>query len=302
MTDRPPLAGYSLPAQIVLCPLTSLLLVALAYFFSRAYVMGVSTRAYSLSLTDLQAFRPQLSEDLCPVLLLPAPHPPQRTNQFYRIFTSQLLHTNPLLLFFNAVTLWECRKVEYALGSLFFARYSLLLLVAQTWLQYLLHHLFESHVLPALQIPPSEAFVGEEMLGCSGLVNGWVLFLAAQPFTSTVQVFGVLAMAPTTAPLVVLFTSQVLLPRANGFVPLLGMLSGQLLIMARPLDSLYWSLCFLLNLLLMLAWKSPTLPLFGDNQSLSMAAEGDRWSALDEGVNYESISASAGARRGVFNV
>jgi hypothetical protein len=101
---------------------------------------------------------------------------------------------------------------------------------------------------------------------------------------SAIYLFGIVALPPLVAPVIFTLISQFLIP-SNALMSSVGMVAGYLVLL-RPLDSLYWSLCFLSDLFLVLAWKSKVIRI-----PFPEPREGDPLIGSVNVANYNSITA-----------
>ena len=155
---------YSLFAQIFLCPFTSLFILILVYIYSRIYILGFSIRSYSYSLQDIYDYcHANIFQNVATTSLSFAlnqegnNHIEERRrssvrNPSFRIFSSQFLHNKFLHLLFNVITLWEIRKIEFYYGSFFFFKYSLLLILSEFFLSFLITSFLIHFLAPRMNI------------------------------------------------------------------------------------------------------------------------------------------------------
>lgn len=54
------------------------------------------------------------------------------SKQYYRLLTFGLLHPTPAHYFFMVTSLWNIRSLEWALGSIFFAKYTVILVLSES--------------------------------------------------------------------------------------------------------------------------------------------------------------------------
>lgn len=284
--------AYSIILQIIYCPLTSVLIVAIVYFYARISILGLSTRSYSLSINDIIAYSPTDIDSITPTT-----NPPHNTplpNPYYRIFTSQFIHTNLIHLLFDIITLWEIRKIEFHYGSFFFFKYSLFLTLLLSITAIAYQYLFVHYIGPRFRLNV-DYLLNIEHIGCSGFVCGWISYQSLQNFEPAIYLFGFLGFSPTLAPVIITMAAQVIMPRVNALQASSGLLAGYFILL-YPLYTLYWSCCFLLDVLLLLAWKSPVIPLFANlhNAAAGAAGQGNETSSHGSAggsvPNYESIA------------
>jgi membrane associated rhomboid family serine protease len=131
------------------------------------------------------------------------------------VVSGSLSHAGILHLFFNMTSLWSCRSLEIIFGSLFYVKYSFLLLYSSSALILLFYWVL-------IRYGGREHYRQQVSVGYSCVVFGWMTILSQLSATSSVQLFGFVQLPLSLAPFAsLLFTS--LLIRQASFV---GHLSG----------------------------------------------------------------------------
>lgn len=173
--------------------------------------------------------------------------------EYWRVFTSPLVHTSPIHLFLNITCLWNLRYIEVNYGSWFVVKYSLILLLAESILTFLSIKLVSRMVNnPAV----TQVLSSLQYMGCSGLVLSWLAFQSMEVLNrksnALFLLFGLLPIPPFIAPLVVLVFCYLFAARSNGLPNSCGILAGYLLGSGflSVLSGTYWTVCFLLNILI----------------------------------------------------
>jgi membrane associated rhomboid family serine protease len=221
--------------QGIISPITSLFILIISWVWVKVFLNEWDPRLFSISYTD--------------VLL---------KGQYWRIIATSLCHNSIFVLLLNAITIWNLRYIEQKFGSWFFFRYSVLLLCCEPLLTFALVNL-------TIRYTPQSAsgarfiFANLNTLGSSGLVLAWLAFQAVtsnadkEP-THNFQLLGLFNFNPHIAPLIMVSVYYLCLPRTHAFSNLNNLLCGFLLGagMLQFIPGLYWSLCFLLNLVLLI--------------------------------------------------
>ena len=131
-----------------------------------------------------------------------------------------------------------------------------------------------------------------EIYGCSGMLCGWIAFLSTQNFEPSIYLMGILACHPTVAVILCTLLSQFLM-LASGFVASAGLISGYLILL-MPFDSAYWSICFFMNLFVVVFWKS-----YWNDHFIQFPTE-DR--LRFSGAHYRSLDNYSERSRGLYEV
>lgn len=215
--------------------------------------------------------------------------------QYYRIFTAPCTHRSISNLLINLILFWSCKNVEGLYGSWFMFRYSILLIVAEALLTFVM-------IKYTLRFGRGEALAAVlnnlHSLGCSGLILAWFSFLSMQKTSSPIIFLGVFPVHPAVAILPTIFINYLFGPVSNVYANLSGLLCGYMLAsgLLLVLPDLYWSLCFLLNLLI-IAFIRPTPDSsrsgMNDNEEMGIVEVpviGDGQQQLEEDSSFSSSS------------
>jgi membrane associated rhomboid family serine protease len=145
--------------------------------------------------------------------------------QLWRCGAAQLAHVEATHLLFNLAALWSMGVVEEApgLGSLFFLKYTALLLLLAPPLCMALYH-------AAIRLAGRDHYRSVTAVGYSCVLFGWMAILAArQPAGITALPLIGLGHVPTAlAPFGSLLVTSALVPRASFVGHLAGILAGYL--------------------------------------------------------------------------
>jgi len=146
-----------------------------------------------------------------------------KESQYYRIFSSAIVHASPLHLLFNGLSLWSLRIMEYKYGSWFYFIYSLWFLVCGKLMSLGVVYLvlqFQNFNNSSRQVT---LLRNMRAIGYSGVIFAWMTVKSLNmPTSSSVRFFGVLNIPSALFPLFSLTMIQLIVPRA-GF---LGHFSG----------------------------------------------------------------------------
>ena len=173
--------------------------------------------------------------------------------QCWRLISAPFVHQSFLHLILNATTIWSCRIVESKYGSLFYLRYSLLLIVSEALISFLIIYYVRTvaRVNSQFQIA-SHTLTNVQSLGCSGLILGWLAFLSCihGPLQEgNIIILGFFNVSQWYAPLIMILVYHICLLRGNLLYNWAGLCSGYLLGLGllRILPDFYWSMCFILD-------------------------------------------------------
>lgn len=171
-----------------------------------------------------------------------------KRSEWWRILSSSFCHNSLIHLVLDILTLWDLRGIETSAGSLFFLRYSMLLIVTQKFF-------LAVAIQSIISYWPHYASILENMnmLGTSGLVFAWLGYYAVAITSdkSIVHIFGILPMSVIYVPTMMTMIYQVAMPRSTNNVGCLaGLLCGMCLGLGllQILPNMYWTACFLVNL------------------------------------------------------
>jgi membrane associated rhomboid family serine protease len=225
--------------QIFYSPITSLLITLLVWVWVQLFTSRSDGKAYAVGYYD------------CMV-----------RQQWWRVFTAPLCHTSIFHLLLSIVTLWGCRHLEQKLGSWFYFRYSILLAISESLLGIgIIHGTLKLNNINRLQISASHPLAGANSIGLSGILLSWLAyesvsltFQADYPF----YFLGVIPLPWIFAPMVFIFAAQLFAHRTQGLTNAMGLISGYLLALGllQILPDIYWSVCFLVDVVLFIILKS----------------------------------------------
>lgn len=173
--------------------------------------------------------------------------------QCWRLISAPFVHQSFLHLILNATTIWSCRIVESTYGSLFYFRYSLLLVVSEALIAFLIIYYVRTVARANSQFQiASHTLTNVQSLGCSGLILGWLAFLSCVrgPLQEgNIIILGFFNVSQWYAPLIMILVYHICLLRGNLLYNWAGLCSGYLLGLGilRILPDFYWSVCFILD-------------------------------------------------------
>jgi membrane associated rhomboid family serine protease len=255
--------------QAVMSPATTALLLGITWIWVKLYLQEWDQRFFTASFTDCV-----------------------QKKQFWRVLLSPLSHNSFFILLLNATTLWNCRRVEQRHGTLFFLRYSVVLLLSESLLSFILIY-FSMKLAPGRNAAVRQIICNLNTLGASGLALAWLCFDSFNYTDDTsakdFQLLGMFNFQPSVAPLIMSSIYYLVLPRTHVYAHLSGLLSGYMLSLGflTFLPGFYWSFCFYLNVALLTA-ASVFLP-----REMN-AAEARAWmdEANDNFVEVENMEVS----------
>jgi hypothetical protein len=137
--------------------------------------------------------------------------------------------------------------IEVTYGSIYFIKFSIILMIAQKFSfifivslsEYFLSR-FIPHISPILQCS-----------GCGGILYAWMVFQSITITTNSVDLLGMIPVNPSFAPLMLFILMQIIHPRmVNVFDYASGVICGLLLGIGllNIIPNLYWTICFFFNL------------------------------------------------------
>ena len=243
--------------QALSAPIFSLIILAVVGLWVHFYTSREDTDRYSFHIKDFITRK-----------------------QWWRIYTASFCHSSFFHMIFNVTALWGYRGLEHKLGSIFILKYTLLLMAFTKIISaFILYCTARTRISRAL-------FANNTCLGISGEVFGWMAFSVAHgsvPTKDFVYIFGLLPVPFIVSPMIMIFFVQALAPTLNSFVNLVGIFSGILLGIGvlEVLPDMYWTICFLMNIGILILWSLYIPPLSYHSNSLLSA---DQW---DERANQE---------------
>ena len=182
--------------------------------------------------------------------------------QWWKVFITPLCHSSLVHLLLAVTSLWTAKEVEVQFGSMYFVKYSILLLIVQkvfyTSAIYLL--VTRNRDDASAQAPfYAPQLVTVQTQGASGLVFAWLGFLSFRRPDQIISPIIFLSQVPISfayLPILLLLVFQISMPRSPVVTVdcTVGLLSGYFLSIGLlevfPRHDIYWSVCFLLNVVL----------------------------------------------------
>lgn len=140
--------------------------------------------------------------------------------QWYRIISCIVIHTTLTHFLLSVFTLWQLRKIEVMLGSLYFLRYSILLVFFESFMSNMLAYILVSGKLVALGdvgISFGMRIANVNVFGSSSLVLAWLAYASTTTtmYSQTTEPFYVWGLVPIPwflAPLITVLSYQILAP------------------------------------------------------------------------------------------
>lgn len=176
------------------------------------------------------------------------------SNQWYRILSYSFCHDSLVHLLLNISGLWSLRIAEKIYGSLFIAKYTIILGLFEAISTLGIVHWMLKY--SRWQFPAHHPVYNTSVYGFTSIILGWLGFLSIDLIIRRKNllfyVFGVLPMPIPIAPIALILLSQCILPRTQSLSLGGGLAGGYLLAFGflKVLPNLYWCLCFLLNFFL----------------------------------------------------
>ena len=215
--------------------------------------------------------------------------------ELWRILTAPLFHQSFLHLLMNMTTLWSCRVIEKELGTWFFFRYSILLVVSESMLSFTIIYFTKKIILSRRSERDLTGVIhmleSLNSIGSTGLLTAWLAFLSIYSVNidggmRLMVLFSFLPMNPILAPIVLIVMYFIFFHRNNLIAIWSSLICGYLLAMGvmQVLSNLYWSLCFVLDISLAVSlsvishriqWGPALLPVTSDRYSDSHNITGE---------------------------
>jgi hypothetical protein len=143
--------------------------------------------------------------------------------------------------------------VEITYGSLFYFRYSLLLMISEALISFLLIYYIRTIARANSQFQVASHFLSNvQSSGCSGMILGWLAFLSCVrgPLQDgSIIILGFFNVSLWYSPLIMILAYHICLLKGNLLYNWSGLCSGYLLGLGllRILPDFYWSMCFILD-------------------------------------------------------
>jgi len=140
---------------------------------------------------------------------------------YWRGITASLSHINILHLFFNMSSLWSCRSIEIAFGTIFYLKYSFLLMVASIAIILIFYHIL-------IYRYNKEVYLHSMAVGYSCVVFGWMTVLSQFSSSQYFNLFG-FKMPINLAPFGSLIFTSIIVQNASFIGHLSGIIVGYLI-------------------------------------------------------------------------
>ena len=104
------------------------------------------------------------------------------SKQYYRLLTSGFLHPTPAHYFFMVTSLWSVRSLEWALGTTFFAKYTVILVLSESILVILLLNFMDrrsgslDNTSDIISNNFHTAIYNVNIFGSTGTLLGWLAY------------------------------------------------------------------------------------------------------------------------------
>lgn len=163
--------------------------------------------------------------------------------QYWRMVTAPAGHRSVAHLLVNLMMVWSCRAVEALHGSWFMLRYSIVLMLCEALLSFVL-------IQYSIRLNRSELLMNMlynlQSMGCSGVVLAWLAFLSTEPEAPPLFFLGMMPMHAGFMILPTVILYYMLAPVSGVYSNLSGLLCGYLLAAGalQLLPDTYWTLCF----------------------------------------------------------
>lgn len=175
--------------------------------------------------------------------------------QWWKVLLAPCCHTSLLHALLVTTALLSAVEAERSFGSLYFLKYSLVLVLVQGAAGLgMVHWLVTRHSSTTRQYAPQLAALRTQ--GATGLVFAWLGVLSFRRSALPASLLGLVTVTFAYLPVMMMLVFQLAMPRS----PLVtvdctvGMLSGYALSLGvlevLPAESPYWTACFLLDMLL----------------------------------------------------
>lgn len=172
-----------------------------------------------------------------------------KKKQWWRLVSSTICHSSIAHLFICLTTLFEIRKIEVLVGSSFFLRNSVVVLVANRLIFSAIILIADYFTSRTLDNYFSRSF---QSFGMDGLLYAWFAFFSVIHPEEHVYILGFIPISSSMAPLILLLIMQLILPKSPNFLDYsAGVLIGILLALRlfNVLPNTYWTLCLVFDIL-----------------------------------------------------
>jgi len=188
-----------------------------------------------------------------------------KKKEYWRIYLSSLCHKSFLHLAINIMALWNCRCIEKFNGSIYFFKYSIVIILIQNIFTYVMInftiiYIFQNNLI-------LKQFISNlNIYGISSLILSWLTYQSINYINNYNQstmflFFGLISFDPSIAPLIMLSIYFIFLSKNFFYSHINSILIGYLLVfnVLTILPDNYWTVCFFIDLILILLlaflWK-----------------------------------------------
>lgn len=188
-----------------------------------------------------------------------------KKKEYWRIYSSSLCHKSFLHLAINIMALWNCRCIEKFNGSIFFFKYSIVIILIQNLFTYVMINFTIIYIFHNNSI--LKQFISNlNIYGISSLILSWLTYQSINYINNYNQstmflFFGLIPFDPSIAPLIMLCIYFIFLSKNYFYSHMNSILIGYLLVfnILTILPDNYWTVCFFIDLILILLlallWK-----------------------------------------------
>jgi len=188
-----------------------------------------------------------------------------KKKEYWRIYLSSLCHKSFLHLAINIMALWNCRCIEKFNGSIYFFKYSIVIILIQNIFTYVMINFTIIYIIQNNLI--LKQFISNlNIYGISSLILSWLTYQSINYINNYNQstmflFFGLISLDPSIAPLIMLSIYFIFLSKNFFYSHINSILIGYLLVfnVLTILPDNYWTVCFFIDLILILLlaflWK-----------------------------------------------
>lgn len=147
-----------------------------------------------------------------------------KKGQFWRVFTALIGHDDILHLLFDMFILWSASALELRVGSLRFLRYTMLLVLLNTLIFYLIYDLI------VRRCGLGSFFGNHYTAGLTPVVLGQIIILSNYQSLFDIPLFPGLLLPLALAPIVLVFIASMVIARSKFFQHTFGVFVGMIII------------------------------------------------------------------------
>ena len=147
-----------------------------------------------------------------------------KKGQFWRVFTALIGHDDILHLLFDMFILWSASALELRVGSLRFLRYTMLLVLLNTLIFYLIYDLI------VRRCGLGSFFGNHYTAGLTPVVLGQIIILSNYQRLFDIPLFPGLLLPLAPAPIVLVFIASMVIARSKFFQHTFGVFVGMVII------------------------------------------------------------------------